>query len=231
MCRIIGLSRRDLSEQARAIGCEYVRSAELLMDEEPEVVIFSTSIMSLDSVLAKFPTSRLSDCLVVDVLSVKMYPQELLLRHLPSNADILCTHPMFGPESGKDTWYNLPFVYDRVRINPLRMNVCDQFLQIWNTEGCKMVPMSCSQHDSYAASTQFITHTTGRLNSHLSEASPHHVTGHGGFFCVCPTFHAQITDMRVLHIFVLRARCLVTLPRGPGCDYGGDVGLLMCGFV
>lgn len=178
------------------------------MDEKPDVVIFSPSIMALDSVLSKFPTSRyvhflpifallvsmvidltiylascfgvllpsafvsrsLSKVLVVDVLSVKMFPQELLLRHLPSDADILCTHPMFGPESGRDSWKELPFVYDRIRIDSSREERCQAFLDIWALEGCKMILMTCSQHDAYAASTQFLTHTTGTqtdVHSHV----------------------------------------------------------------
>lgn len=112
---------------------------------------------------AHIPDLRsLSEVLVADVLSVKLFPQELLLRHLPLDADILCTHPMFGPESGRDSWQGLPFVYDRVRIDPMREQQCKLFLDIWVNEGCKMTPMTCSRHDTYAASTQFLTHTTGK---------------------------------------------------------------------
>ena len=99
--------------------------------------------------------------LVADVLSVKLYPHDLFLKCLPSDADIVCTHPMFGPESGKHTWKDLPFVYDVVRCDPRRKRVCEQFIDVWRSEGCQMVSMDCSQHDTYAASTQFITHTTG----------------------------------------------------------------------
>ena len=30
--------------------------------------------------------------------------------------DILCTHPMFGPDSGKGSWQGLNFMYEKVRI-------------------------------------------------------------------------------------------------------------------
>jgi hypothetical protein len=39
-----------------------------------------------------------------------------MLDMLPPEADILCTHPMFGPESGMYGWQGLPFVYDKVRV-------------------------------------------------------------------------------------------------------------------
>lgn len=105
---------------------------------------------------------RLSGVLVVDVLSVKMYPHDLLLKCLPESADILCTHPMFGPESGGHTWAGLPFVYDIVRVDPIRVSICHRFIDVWRREQCRMVEMSCAAHDSHAASTQFITHTTGK---------------------------------------------------------------------
>ena len=35
--------------------------------------------------------------------------------------------------------------------------------QFFAAEGCRMVEMSCEEHDQLAASTQFITHTVGRM--------------------------------------------------------------------
>lgn len=141
--------------------------------------------MSLRRVLV-FLFRSLSQVLVVDVLSVKMFPQELLLGHLPSDADILCTHPMFGPESGRDSWKGLPFVYDCIRIDPTKEQRCNAFLDIWAVEGCNMILMTCSQHDTYAASTQFLTHTTG-----TQAAFRYHV--HAVFFCVVHLGYATNT--------------------------------------
>lgn len=158
---MIGSSRADYSAEAAAINCQYTRDTASLMDANPDVVIFSTSITSLDKVLSKFPLHRLANKLVVDVLSVKMYPRDLMEKCLPQSADILCTHPMFGPESGANSWKDLPFVYDKVRVTPERDAICQLFLDFWDNEGCRMQEMSCAKHDEYAASTQFITHTTG----------------------------------------------------------------------
>ncbi|GFQ07133.1 arogenate dehydrogenase 1 chloroplastic [Phtheirospermum japonicum] len=33
-----------------------------------------------------------------------------MLQVLPRDSDVLCTHPMFGPESGKDGWKDLSFM-------------------------------------------------------------------------------------------------------------------------
>ena len=128
--------------------------------------------------------------LIVDVLSVKEHARNIMLQHLPPECDILCTHPMFGPDSGKDSWRNLNFVYERTRINQVvlddndtlvddrgqvhsihedceahveGMDRMERFLSIWEEEGCHMVPLSCRDHDAYAANSQFLTHLIGRV--------------------------------------------------------------------
>lgn len=101
----------------------------------------------------------------MDVLSVKNHPKQVLKAIVPKHLDILCTHPMFGPQSGKYGWQNLPFVYDEVRIsNQARL---EKVLKLYSAEGCKMIKMQCDIHDSYAAKSQFITHFTGRILGNL----------------------------------------------------------------
>jgi prephenate dehydrogenase len=43
------------------------------------------------------------------------------------------------------------------------MDRIERFLSIWEEEGCRMVPMSCRDHDAYAANSQFVTHLMGRI--------------------------------------------------------------------
>jgi len=54
------------------------------------------------------------------------------LQVLPEESDILCTHPMFGPESGKNGWKDLNFMYDKVRIRDEA--TCSNFLHIFASE-------------------------------------------------------------------------------------------------
>ena len=51
---------------------------------------------------------------------------------LPEESDVLCTHPMFGPESGKDGWNGLSFMFERVRIRDEA--ICSSFLHIFQSE-------------------------------------------------------------------------------------------------
>ncbi|KAG6736297.1 hypothetical protein POTOM_060959 [Populus tomentosa] len=106
--------------------------------------------------------------------------KNILLRYLPLESDILCTHPMFGPESGKNSWAGLPFVYDKVRIGKEedRIDRFERFLDVF-AKGCRMVEMSCAKHDMYAAGSQFVTHTVGRLLKRFGlETSPINTKGY-----------------------------------------------------
>lgn len=63
-----------------------------------------------------------------------------------------------------------------------------------NEQGCRMVEMSCSEHDKYAAGSQFITHTVGRLG------------GISLWFCICWTSTATIAHTSCI---VLTCKCLL----------------------
>ena len=52
-------------------------------------------------------------------------------------------------------------------------------LQIFQSEGCNMVEMTCEAHDQLAANTQFVTHTVGRvLGSMGMESTPINTRGY-----------------------------------------------------
>ncbi|RDX79199.1 Arogenate dehydrogenase 1, chloroplastic, partial [Mucuna pruriens] len=154
-------SRSDYSDLCRQMGIHFFRDVSAFLETDIDVIVLCTSILSLSEVVSSMPlTSLKRPTLFVDVLSVKEHPRDLLLRVLPEESDILCTHPMFGPVSGKNGWRDLTFMYDKVRIRDEA--TCSSFIQIFASEGCKMVQMSCEEHDKAAAKSQFITHTIGR---------------------------------------------------------------------
>ncbi|ERN19375.1 hypothetical protein AMTR_s00069p00134710 [Amborella trichopoda] len=179
---VLAHSRSDYSDIAVKIGVSFFRDPHDLCEEHPEVILLCTSIISTESVLRSLPTQRLKrNTLFVDVLSVKEFPRNLFLQILPQEFDVLCTHPMFGPESGKDGWKGLPFVYEKVRIgsDEYKEDRCQKFLDIFAKEGCRMVEMSCSEHDRHAAESQFITHTVGRMLGKLElQSTPINTKGY-----------------------------------------------------
>jgi len=221
--KVVATSRSDYTDLANGMGITYVSLSDpqSFLDQNLDVIVLATSIVSFESTvqnlaphlkahIEKSGTNR--GPLIVDVLSVKEHPRQILLDVLPKECDILCTHPMFGPDSGKKGWHNLNFVYERTRIDGVTLDSTndqadeyssddevsmvrrtrsaslveagsgkvhsvhenseahiegvdrmERFLSIWEEEGCRMVQLSCKDHDSYAANSQFITHLMGRI--------------------------------------------------------------------
>ncbi|KAL7093418.1 hypothetical protein ACP275_11G040300 [Erythranthe tilingii] len=175
-------SRSNYHSIAQSIGAAFFSDLHDLCEQHPDVILICTSILSTETVLKAIPLQRLRrNTLFVDVLSVKEFPKNIFLQVLPNHFDILCTHPMFGPESGKHSWQNLPFVFDKVRIGneDSRVSRVETFLDVFKKEGCTMVEMTCTEHDKYAAGSQFITHTMGRILEKLQlESTPINTRGY-----------------------------------------------------
>lgn len=159
---ITATSRSDYSDLCTQMGISFFRNMNEFLESDNDVLLFCTSILSLSQVISAIPFNFLKKpALFADVLSVKEHPRDLMLQVLPHESDVLCTHPMFGPDSGKHGWKGLPFMYDKIRIR--NEDICSSFLQIFSSEGCKMMEMTCEEHDKAAARTQFVTHFIGRL--------------------------------------------------------------------
>ena len=123
---VVVTSRSDYTDIANGMGVKYVPLADpdLFFNEDLDVVIVGVSILSFESTilklkpaLEKYVWRQQRGPLIVDVLSVKEHAREVMLKHLPEACDILCTHPMFGPDSGKNGWHNLNFVYEKTRVD------------------------------------------------------------------------------------------------------------------
>lgn len=158
-------SRTDYTDIASDYGACFVKEFNDFIELNLDCLIISTSISSFDSVVNKFPKKFLDNKLLVDVLSVKSFPKNIMLN-IDSECDILCTHPMFGPDSANNGWTNLPFVYEKVRITDEKR--CDKLIKFFKNMDCKILEMTAEEHDEYSANSQFITHLTGRLLNELN---------------------------------------------------------------
>ncbi|TYZ57525.1 hypothetical protein PybrP1_011280 [[Pythium] brassicae (nom. inval.)] len=161
-------SRTDYSAEAARLGCVYFSAATQLEQffDGLDIVVLSVSILSFEAVVKSLPARLLERLVVVDVLSVKTHPKQILLRELPASSSVLCTHPMFGPESGKYSWRGLPMMFEQVRVRSSEhAQHIAGFLRIFEDELCRMLELSCEAHDEFAASSQFLTHLTGRVLS------------------------------------------------------------------
>ena len=155
----------EAASRARADGFE-VSSAESALPSAG-AVFYAVPISAFEETIrSHLPyLSTASAPLVIDLLSVKVHPKQVLQRLLSKGSRALLTHPMFGPDSAKVNGFSgLPIVVDRFLAS-------DEDLAKWKgffkAKGLSIVEMTADEHDKLAARSQGITHFVGRMLGEL----------------------------------------------------------------
>ena len=121
-----------------------------------DVVVPAVPVQRLEQVLRRAAPLLAEGMLWIDVSSVKVKPIELMQRLLPPHVDTVATHPMFGPQSGRDGITGLKVVHC-----PLRRSTCvPEFLS--QKLGLEVLEMSADEHDRELAYVQGLTHWMAR---------------------------------------------------------------------
>jgi prephenate dehydrogenase len=142
-------------------GVSIVSKEELFLCD---TIVLCVSISSFKDVLSSIVPLLKPGTVVMDTCSVKVYPVQVMLNLLPPDVQILATHPMFGPDSGKHGVQNLPLVYSAVRCSGEQET---QWRRVFREMGLKVLDMDCHQHDREAAYSQGVTHFVGRVLDEL----------------------------------------------------------------
>ncbi|MEK7084986.1 MAG: prephenate dehydrogenase/arogenate dehydrogenase family protein, partial [Patescibacteria group bacterium] len=125
-----------------------------------EAIFFSVPISQFENVLASH-RKYFKNHLLIDVLSVKMHPAEVLKKYLKgTKARAMLTHPMFGPDSSKEGFRGLPLVMDRFLAARGEYEFWKNFFR---KKGLNVIEISAREHDRLAAGSQGVTHFMGRL--------------------------------------------------------------------
>lgn len=131
-----------------------------------DFVVPSVPIDAYPELLEKLKPILGTQTVIVDVCSVKEKPVEVIQRILPDQP-LVATHPLFGPESAKDsltghTVVMCPEVSDSTAFGNIRQ-LCEQL-------GLEVQVMSAAEHDKQMALvhglTFFIAHALKDLNIH-----------------------------------------------------------------
>ncbi len=130
-----------------------------------DVIVLCVAISAMESALDKLAPAVKPGCLVMDTCSVKMEPVRLMKEKLPETVNIIATHPMFGPDSGKNGIRGLPLVFSPVRCTEEQEKSLRSFFSDMKLDVIEMTP---EEHDREAAYTQGITHFIGRVLNDLN---------------------------------------------------------------
>src|SRR3989344_198890 len=125
------------------------------------VIFYAVPISAFKAVIASHKKYFQPNQLLIDVLSVKLYPAKVLIKYLKkSKTQALLTHPMFGPDSSQNGFSGLQIVMNKFMAD-------DQNYNYWKNyfirKGLRVIEMSAREHDKLAAESQGVTHFIGRL--------------------------------------------------------------------
>jgi prephenate dehydrogenase len=136
--------------------------SDMLIDDilDTEVIFIAVPINKFENVV-KDLKPKLTKQLVIDVLSVKCYPAEILKRY---DIRAVLTHPMFGPDSSKNGFDGLTIVINQ-------FSASQEEYELWKNffidAGLNVIELSPDEHDKLAAYSQGVTHFVGRTLSEL----------------------------------------------------------------
>lgn len=148
-------NRSDKSEEARALGVDYVSLRETA---EADIVVLSVPVQFLKEVILSIKDYVRPGALIIDVSSVKVKPLSMMGEFLPESTEIIGTHPLFGPQSGKRGIEGLNLVLCDYRTKQLR-----KVAKFFENELKLNVLLRTPQvHDRQMAYVQALTHFIGR---------------------------------------------------------------------
>jgi len=126
-----------------------------------DTIFFAVPIGSFSEVIQKHKKFFNRNHLLVDTLSVKMFPKRVFEKELKtSKARAILTHPMFGPDSSKNGFEGLKIVIDKFSAHSQEHTFFKKYLE---NKGLVVLEMDANTHDKNAASSQAVLHFVARV--------------------------------------------------------------------
>ncbi len=149
-----------LSAEANAVGANW---SDFETAVSRKTVIFATPLSSFEKVLKLAVPFLAPNALCLDVCSVKIKPIELMTEILPDNVEIIGTHPLFGPQSGRKGIAGM-----RIAVCPVRTTRLEQVKKFLSNDLKLLVfEKTPEAHDQEMAHVQALTHFVSRALDEL----------------------------------------------------------------
>ncbi len=124
-----------------------------------EMVLLCVPISHMQTQLKTIAPLLKPGTVVIDVCSVKVYPVRWMTELLPTEVEILPTHPMFGPDSAAETLAGAKIVLCRDRISSANYDKVANWLK---NQDLIVIEATPEEHDRQIAVTLAMTHFLGR---------------------------------------------------------------------
>jgi prephenate dehydrogenase len=123
-----------------------------------DIVILGVPVQYLEELLLDIKDIINPFALVMDISSVKIKPIQLMEKYLPATVQIVGTHPLFGPQSGRYGIKGLNMV-----VCPVRTDVYGFIIRFFSrTLDLNVLERTPLIHDKQMAYVQALTHFVGR---------------------------------------------------------------------
>ncbi len=129
-----------------------------------QLLILCIPISAIEQTCRDMAPFLKSGQVVLDTCSVKETPLRSLLTLLPSDVEVLGTHPLFGPDSGRQGIAGLKIALCPVRIHPETYGVIRGYLEAQRLVVIETTP---EDHDRCIAQSQAIFHLIARAIKQL----------------------------------------------------------------
>ncbi len=155
-------SRRGLKREEVREDIEITTELDLF---NCDAMFFCVSISSFENVLISSKKYFRKETVYFDTCSVKVFPVEWMMKHIPSDCEIIATHPMFGPDSYGNSVDNLPMVMCDITA---KYDTFSFWKDYFASKPIRIEEMTPDEHDKMVAYSQGITHYIGRVLSDLN---------------------------------------------------------------
>ncbi|MDD3190114.1 MAG: prephenate dehydrogenase [Candidatus Pacebacteria bacterium] len=149
-------SKTDKNAVAKKLS---VKNSTLKEVCEQDIIMLSMPISQISQVLDSIKKNTHEDQIIIDICSVKIFPIKEMKKKLPKDVQILGTHPLFGPQSGKDGIKGLEIVLCPARIKDEDFKKIET---VFKKMGLKITETTPQKHDEIMAYTQALTHFFSR---------------------------------------------------------------------
>ena len=123
-----------------------------------ETIFIAVPIRDFENLVKEISKKISSGKTVIDVCSVKVFPKKVMLDNLSIETDIIATHPLFGPDSLKDS--GSVMTMESVRNTFGRYDFWKNYFE---SQNILIEEISAEEHDMMAARSQGLTHFVGRV--------------------------------------------------------------------
>ena len=123
-----------------------------------ETIFIAVPIRDFENLVKDISKKISSGKTVIDVCSVKVFPKKVMLDNLSNQTDIIATHPLFGPDSLKDS--GSVMTMESVRNTFGRYDFWKNYFE---SQNISIEEISAEEHDMMAARSQGLTHFVGRV--------------------------------------------------------------------